>query len=143
MFFQKHNIYIIAVVPKLKLHLDDQLRLNEIGQCVKQIFSYEDITSVLYSEEHSAFLQEHDASVKQELDSVIEAQQNQVAELQSEIKHLHEQLESAIKEREFAQRESEILRARLKKKKHLDKGSFDHTAKSLQKLHKRKGDNLF
>jgi predicted RNase H-like nuclease (RuvC/YqgF family) len=94
---------INCILPKLKLHLDDQLRLNEIGQCVKQIFSYDDITNILYSAEHSAFLEAHDASMKQELDSVKATQETQVAELQSEIKHLHAQLDSA-------QRECESLR---------------------------------
>jgi predicted nucleic acid-binding Zn-ribbon protein len=110
--------------------------LNEIGQCVKQIFSYDDITEVLYNAEHSAFLEAHDASMKQELDSVKATQETQVAELQSEIIHLHEQLNSA-------RRECESLRVRLKKKKASEKPSYDNTVKSLQKLAKRRDDAFF
>jgi predicted RNase H-like nuclease (RuvC/YqgF family) len=123
-----------AILPKMKLHLDDQLRLNEIAQCVKKIFPYEDITCGIYVEEHTDFLNEHDASMKQELDSVKQEYENRIEELQKQIKHIEDQ-------NDVLQLECETLKkrnAKLEKKIAEDKMTYEKTASVLKEKKKKK-----
>ena len=76
------------LLPRFRLHLDEQLRLNELGQAIRNAFSYEDIVGNIYKDEHTEFLETFKTSILQAHEEQRQADAAQIEELQRQLEFL-------------------------------------------------------
>jgi hypothetical protein len=75
------------MVPKFRLHLNEKVRLNELAQCIKQTFNYDDIRS-MYESEHAEHLDQVMHNLQVEMSELRSGYESHISLLQDRINQL-------------------------------------------------------